>query len=546
MRSKLFSLIAFGILAIFLVGLASATAEFVPATIDQTLIHGKDISFSFQLNDTDHANNTLTWTTSTSEGTLTLSSQPTLLPANGTLPLSATLTDILKNFTGDVTGTISVSDMGSPLGSLPFTITITAPSEIVSCNSIENKGNLKVKKIDFNNNGFSGREFGSDDEWFPFEEIEVEIEIENDDYDIDDISVEWGIYSIKDEDWLIDMDEEDEFDLKDGDRETLIVTFKLDDDLDLDLDQFVDDEENYRFYVVATGTIDDNNSPHDGDDTCVFDYEPASIIIESDFIVLDNIKFPESAKCGETIEITADVWNIGSDQQDDVSVFVTNKEFGLIEDILVGDIDEFDNQHLSFTFTVPKNVTEKTYAIEFEVYDEDNDIYENDFDDDPARFTLPLKISGNCAVEPEVSVSATLESGAKAGEEMKIKITLGNLGSDTRTFMVDVENYGAWAELSESPGTITLNSGSSGETYVNLDVDKDASSGEKTFNILVYEGTELIKTQPISVNIESRNFLGITGFSINEGNGYLWGLGLLNVILVIVIIIVAVRVARRK
>ena len=45
--------------------------------------------------------------------------------------------------------------------------------------------------------------------------------------------------------------------------------------------------------------------------------------------------------------------------------------------------------------------------------------------------------------------------------------------------------------------------------------------------------------------IESSGFLGsITGGAISE-NGWVWGLGLLNLVLIIVIILVAMRVMRK-
>jgi hypothetical protein len=53
-------------------------------------------------------------------------------------------------------------------------------------------------------------------------------------------------------------------------------------------------------------------------------------------------------------------------------------------------------------------------------------------------------------------------------------------------------------------------------------------------------------TQPVSVDIASAGGLfRITGNSILGNNWYLWGIGLLNLILVIVIIIVAVRIAKK-
>ena len=52
-------------------------------------------------------------------------------------------------------------------------------------------------------------------------------------------------------------------------------------------------------------------------------------------------------------------------------------------------------------------------------------------------------------------------------------------------------------------------------------------------------------TQPVSFNIEEKSGgFGITGGAINSDNWYLWGIGALNVILVVIIIIVAIRIAK--
>jgi len=55
----------------------------------------------------------------------------------------------------------------------------------------------------------------------------------------------------------------------------------------------------------------------------------SSIVIESDFVVLDNFDIPDTVQCGDTVTITADAWNIGDNDQDEVSIFVTNKELGI-------------------------------------------------------------------------------------------------------------------------------------------------------------------------------------------------------------------------
>ncbi len=415
----------------------------------------------------------------------------------------------------------------------------TTPLEIQSCTS--NPGELRVRKISFTNNG----QFGEKDKWFPFEEIKVEIQTENNgDYDVADISLEWGLYNTKSNEWVVDFDEEDEFDLDEGDRENFIVSFKLDDNLEVDLDE-LDDGQHYRLYVMITGTIDDKNSPNDGDKTCAFDYKEAEIIIEKDFVILDEINIQETVQCGENVQLTAEVWNIGDRDQDDVYVLVNSNELGINnKKIEIGDISAFDSEPMNLIFTIPKDAQEKTYSIKLTVYDEDNDIYEND-DDKQSIFSVFLKVEGNCVVQPDVLISASLESDAKAGEDLVIRVVLTNTGSTAKTFTLDVSGHETWAEVLEYPETILINAGDFEEAYIKFNVNKGVS-GTNTFSIRVYSDSQLLATQPFSVNIEPKGFLGITGFPVLEGDAYLWGFGILNIILVVVIILVAIRIARKK
>ncbi|MFH1889422.1 MAG: hypothetical protein ABIJ58_00900, partial [Nanoarchaeota archaeon] len=96
---------------------------------------------------------------------------------------------------------------------------------------------------------------------------------------------------------------------------------------------------------------------------------------------------------------------------------------------------------------------------------------------------------------------------------------------------------------SSVPPIITIAPESSGEGVIKFNVKNDAS-GTQQFNINVYSGSDLVATQAVSVNIESKSGFGITGLAIGD-NAALWGFGLLNIILLIIIIIVAVRVARK-
>ncbi|HKZ34075.1 MAG TPA: putative S-layer protein [Candidatus Nanoarchaeia archaeon] len=556
MSLKSLSLFAFSIFALVLVmGMASATTTLtVTSGATQSIGQGSQGTVVFTLTSDTTPLTAVNYATPitftlTSNPATNFTVTPSVTPATQTTTVniptpSQTLTFAVPSsqVTGTYTGsyTPDVTGDADPLAQT-LTVTVTAPAEIMACNAIGNPGQLRIKSIDFANNGMQYNTFGEDDEWFPFEEIEVDMEVENEgDDDIDDISVEWGIWDTEQNQWVIDLDEEDEINLKDGDEETLTITFNIDDDMDVDLDE-LGDGDHYRFYVVATGTVDNSTSP----ETCASDFETASIVIESDFVILDNFNVPETVQCGETVTITADAWNIGDNDQDEVSVFVTNNELGVREDIAVGDIDAFDRQQVSLTFSVPSDAEEKTHRLSFEVFDEDNDLYENDFDDDPAEFSVPLQVSGGCgaaAGEGEVSVVANIVSGGREGQELVVRATVTNTGDSQQTYSLNAAGFEDWASsFSLDTNSLTLGAGESGNVLVTLDVN-DGAAGSRTFFLeLVSEGQ--LARQPVTVSISGRG-AGITGL-ITEGNWYLWGIGLLNIILVVVIIVVAVRIARK-
>ncbi|NMB66831.1 hypothetical protein GYA25_02125, partial [Candidatus Woesearchaeota archaeon] len=70
---------------------------------------------------------------------------------------------------------------------------------------------------------------GSDEDWFPFDEIEIDVAItnKNRDYDINNIILEWGLFDKTTGKWFIEPTEEKEFDLNNRDDTTVTVSFYL-------------------------------------------------------------------------------------------------------------------------------------------------------------------------------------------------------------------------------------------------------------------------------------------------------------------------------
>ncbi|TET32288.1 MAG: putative S-layer protein, partial [Candidatus Heimdallarchaeota archaeon] len=352
-----------------------------------------------------------------------------------------------------------------------------------------NDAKLKILRFDFD--VLEG--FGDDEDfWYPLDEIEVEFRIDNSgDWDVENIEIEACLFDIDAEECVLDERDmeisEDDFDLDENDEQRVRLTFIVDpEELNVGNTKFT-------FFVSAVGTIDDFDAGVlDGKETGISDSKDIEIRTKESFVIVSDITLnPEIASCGETVELEADVWNIGNKNLDDDEVFlrIYNAALGIDETIeFSSGIDALEYEKIVFMFDVPSDVDEKTYVIDMTAYDDedmdDNDLFETK-ENDEAEYSVFLKVEGNCAVDSGVLISASLESEAKAGKEMVISVLLTNTADVTRSFTMQASGYDAWAEISELPGLLTLNADSVGEALFKFDIKKGIS-GEQTFLVMVY------------------------------------------------------------
>jgi len=556
MKNKQFTLLAFGILAsLFLIGMTSAAITLYPDSYSANAAQGNSVSFTFKIyNDGTSSDYNLTNLGLTKYNLINGSN---ILPSSN-IALTHSITKILnKTNSSDITVTVSVpssqsaglyvgnimvsgdheGSTGSPASrNISLSINVIGPEEseeISSCTS--NPGELKIKKIEFTNNGISSNTFGEDDKWLPYENIEAVIKVENNGGDdIENIELKWGIYDADSNKWVIELDEEDEFDINEDKDEELTISFSIDDDLDVDLED-LNGGTNFRFYVIASGDVDNSSELK----TCVTDYKSVEIIIEDDFVIANNLAVPESVNCGSTFELAGDILNIGKDEQKDVSINVYNQDLGIDEDINLGDIDAFDNAKLNILLNVPENAEDKVYTLEVSVLDNSNEIYE--YDNEESTALVDITVSGMCKIDANTKIDASLVSGVKAGEEFVVKTTLKNNGKKTMTFTLNPTGYTDWATSAKINQTsVTLKAGESKDVLVTL-ATKKSVSGEKTFNVDLLVGDQVVMEQPITVKLAK------SGFSLTDvqGSNQTLIMALVTLILIVAIITVAVRVSRK-
>ncbi len=459
---------------------------------------------------------------------------------NETLTVLYTIPTFDFKFGGEYTVTVTATETTIPANN--DTVTLTFVQTLFYDGA--NDGDLDVSTLNFN----VLKGFGDDEKyWYPLDEVEIEFTVKNNgNWDVENIEIQTCLFDKADGSCVLDEGDmeidNDDFNLDSGDKETVTITFQV------DAEKLTAGNTHYTFYVKAVGNIDDNDAQDegfDGDETGDSNSKKIDIITDDNFVILNNLELLGTASCGDTVQVSGEVWNVGDDEEKDVYLKVFNTQLGISQKVEVGDIDSLESKDLLFTVVVPEDAEEGNYDLSFLVYDDNDDIFENT-KDDQAQFTLPLSIaSGSCSTEVPVSVIASLETTAKAGEEFTVKATVTNTASVRKTFLFEVGGYTDWATfVSVDEPSLTLDAGKSADVLIKLKANEDAS-GSKNFNIVMKEGSKVL-TQPVSVPVAGKGF-SITGlFAGLGGNTYLWAIGALNVLLVLIIIVVAVRVVRKK
>jgi len=568
MKSKVFSLVGLSIfiVAMFAVFTSAITSnEFTitnvnaPTSIDE---NAGSFTFTFNLIYTGTSQNmSISFMDSTSSvGSISI---PTATGMNGTINESRTITGTINNFAnqaGNIANIIINATTTNNSRDDKTTFSVSFIGESFCSNRAVNDTDLRLK-VDINNIGQ-----GDDNDWMPLDTIEIKVRLENNNNldgngDLNDVFFELGLFKegssnniINDMIWI----SKDEEKVKVGDineDKNKKYTFKF------RVDPREVKDSNYVLRVKAFPKGDERKTciDHSADLTDFGssdsfakirvskenDKEKMVVVDESGYSLVTN------AFCGEQISLPVDVYNIGDEDFDNqVKVTLVNKELGIDKkEIASGDLNEGEKANVKFLFNVPTDAQEKTYTLSMKTfynYNKDDKTYDEVSDD---TFNALLKVEGNCVYVSDASVNASLESGGKAGEELVVKSMVTNTGDKKADYLVNAAGYNSWASsVKVNPTAFTLKKGESKEVLITLNVKKDVS-GEKRFDLEVLSGNELVKTQPVSISIEKTGFFtgGVIGaFGFGEGKAYLWLLGLLNAILVIIIIFVAVRVLKKQ
>ncbi|MBU0760643.1 MAG: putative S-layer protein [Nanoarchaeota archaeon] len=253
---------------------------------------------------------------------------------------------------------------------------------------------------------------GEDDKWILWDYVEIDIEIKNEgDEKIKDVIVELGLFdssgrNVADDLEFFGGDEEVEIgSLNDGERETASFKFKVPADFE---------DGDYKLTVKAySDELGEENecvdSARDLDTDFFQEIEIEREDDESRFIIFDNVVIePSETSCGDSVTLTADIYNIGEDDQDRVRVNLVNNELGLDEFVeIMGDFDVGDEESVSFDFVIPNVAKNKIYQLRLST---DYDFKRNAYSESSDEELIELSITA-CGVTPIVAVDDNGQSG---------------------------------------------------------------------------------------------------------------------------------------
>ena len=405
---------------------------------------------------------------------------------------------------------------------------------------------LDINSIDINNKGN-----GEDDSWDLLDEVEVEVEIENTgDESLRDVNVRLGLFDSSGKDVAGDLEfsntDEDIIEvgtLNSGKDETVKFTFVVPADFE---------DGSYKLAIKTYSSKQGESSvcADESGDLSNDIYESVSVNRETDegrYIAFDNIQvIPSEATCGDVVTITADVYNIGDEDQDRVRINLYNKDLGINTDVeITSGLDTGDKETVTFDITIPSGAIDKSYNMQLSSsYDYRSGSYRQE-SDKSEDFALKVIGCGNVPASGSrtASITARLDSDAKPGQEMTVRATITNLASQYSSFVISATDYESWAELSSiSDRIVGLNPGESKEITLKFNVNREAS-GTQTFAIEAKNGNN-VESRDVEVNLGAASAGGLGGINLGN-NGLIWVIGAINVILIILIIIVAVRISRR-
>ena len=367
------------------------------------------------------------------------------------------------------------------------------------------------------------REPGTSDRFSPGEKINVEVRVRNNDNEDQDVVVEAFLYDLDDNDILVEIDPTDSIEINKGNTEDFEFTLEVPFDVDID----------HEIVLFVKAYVDDEE-----DENCGEIRKDLSLRRERHSVVVQKVTLtPSSLACGETFDATVEIQNIGTSDEDDVTVRLFDDELNIDQVSNPVDLDKFDNSGDESTIRfrdirIPTNAERKQYQVEAiltfgsDTRSEFGTLTVNRCEED----TQANGETGQATLQTLVS-SFSLNKG----EAFTVPVTVTNANKGQVQFTLEVQNIEDFAQLT-TPKILTLSSGQSETVFFNLRTKQDLIEGKYTGIVVLKSGTTIVDTKSFTVDAQSTSFLDRLGL----GTDGLSGTKLFWIIADVILVIIAI------
>jgi hypothetical protein len=374
-------------------------------------------------------------------------------------------------------GTVTVTDPVSG-DSDTFSLSISVQPDVCDFGEIGNDLVLDIEDPD------------SSDDFEPGDRMAIEVTVDNIGDDDVRTQVEAFLFSDKSE---VANAASKTINIEDGNDEE----FKFELQIPLD-SRKIDEDDDFTLYVKA---FDDNNEKLN----CVQEDIPINIELASRKVIFDkqNTRFlPAAATCGDTVLANVHVINIGSKDNNQVSISLFSQELGIshvsdIFEIEKFSSDEDNDETRQFSIKVPKNIIGRTYQFTTTV----------NYEGGSKTTAMPLEIvscdSPTLLVQQGKTLARVIPVDAHLfaiqGSIISIPVKVLNEQTTKESFIVTLTSLGELGSTTQK--FITLNPDQESTLFLDLQVHEDTTPVIHTAIIEVRLEGVVVASETVAVEV---------------------------------------------
>jgi len=334
------------------------------------------------------------------------------------------------------------------------------------------------------------KEPGSGDDFKPGEEIPIEVKVSNNGQNSIRVQTEAFLFSksrnIRDTaSETKTIDEDDDF------------TFTMSMVIPTDPDD-IDEDEELRLVVKA---FDDENEKRN----CAIDMINVNVELEDEAVTFDRREsrmFPDVAACGDTVQGSVRIRNVGAEDNDKVFITLANRELGINLKSDTFTLEKFDDEARStatrqFEIKIPTTAKEKSYPFTAKV----------NFQGGSEEMTLPFQVLSCQGPKRDEGVIATVfirpleeQLRLNQGAVTSIPIQITNVLNERTIYTIAVTNIGEIGQAGTK--TITINPGQITTAFLDLSIKSDAEPGLYSGSIVVKQGGRTVGSQTLLIEVK--------------------------------------------